>query len=293
MADNLPAELFGDELRIKQILNNLLSNAFKYTQKGKVILSISFKKDGDSVKLICRVSDTGQGIKDEDTKHLFTEYLRFNQEANRTTEGTGLGLSITKELAEMMDGDIGVESEYGKGSVFTVTVKQLFVNEKIIGAEAAQKLRDFTYTDKKGDTKLVRKYMPLGTVLVVDDVGTNLYVARGLLAPYGLSIDMVKSGMDTINRIKQGKVYDIILMDHMMPEMDGIETVKILRGMGYQSPIVALTANAISGQAEIFKQNGFDDFISKPIDILQLDAVLNKWIRTKTPNAAAEDFPSR
>jgi signal transduction histidine kinase/DNA-binding response OmpR family regulator/HPt (histidine-containing phosphotransfer) domain-containing protein len=279
--ENLPAVLFGDELRIKQILNNILSNAFKYTESGSVRLTVSHSLLDDKVQMIFRVTDTGQGMKPEDLERLFSEYSRFNASSNRTTEGTGLGLSITKKLVTMMDGTIEVESEYGKGSSFTVRIVQGYVDERVIGTELSQKLRQFTFSRDKETAKLqiVREAMPYGSVLIVDDVETNLYVAEGLMSPYALQISTVNSGYAALNLVESGKVYDIIFMDHMMPKMDGIETTKRIRALSYKGFIIALTANAITGNDVMFLQNGFDDFISKPIDIRHLNTILNKYVR--------------
>jgi signal transduction histidine kinase/CheY-like chemotaxis protein/HPt (histidine-containing phosphotransfer) domain-containing protein len=285
--EHIPSTLFGDELRIRQILNNLLSNAFKYTDRGRVSMSICAEFNQESrVTLVFRVSDTGQGMTQEQLARLFTEYTRFNMEANRMTEGTGLGMNITRYLVNMMAGEIFVESEPGKGSVFTVRLPQGLVDSGVLGSELAESLKQFSLgkaLQKKKFPQIVREYMPYGTVLVVDDVETNLYVARGLMAPYGLTIETAESGFEAIEKIKNGAVYDLIFMDHFMPKMDGIEAVKIIRDHGYTRPIVALTANALSGQAEIFIANGFDDFISKPIDIRQLNSILNKLVRDKQP----------
>jgi len=283
--ENLPVLLYGDELRLKQILNNLLSNAFKYTEKGFVKLSISHKAEGEEVILSFAVEDTGQGMKPEDKERLFSEYLRFNAEANRITEGTGLGLSITKKLADMMDGSIKAVSEYGKGSTFTVTVRQKAVECGVIGPEVAERLRSFKFAGDRHTARLqiTRKPMPYGSVLLVDDVEINLYVAEGLLALYELKVEMADSGFAAIEKVNSGKTYDIIFMDHMMPKMDGMETTRRLRAYGYNGVIVALTANALAGNDEMFMRNGFDGFISKPIDIHELDVILGKFIRDRHP----------
>ncbi|MDR2578975.1 MAG: response regulator [Chitinispirillales bacterium] len=283
----LPSRLYGDELRLKQILNNLLSNAIKYTDKGHVKLSISHSVTDENVLLRFSIEDTGQGLTPDDKAKLFSEYQRFNALANRTTEGTGLGLSITKRLTEMMDGRIEVESEYGKGSVFTVEIVQKTVSCEAIGTEVSERLKSFTFTaDKKERRQKLRYIMPYGKILVVDDIETNLYVARGLLTLYQINIETVNSGFAAIDLVKSGKTYDIIFMDHMMPKMDGIETTQKLREMGYGGPVVALTANALSGNEEMFQSHGFDGFISKPIDIRRLDATLNRFIRDKYPEEA-------
>jgi signal transduction histidine kinase/CheY-like chemotaxis protein len=293
--ENIPSTLFGDELRIRQILNNLLSNAFKYTDKGEVSMPVSaeYAQQGEAsrITLVFRVADTGHGMTREQTEKLFDEYTRFNMEANRTTEGTGLGMSIAKYLVSMMGGGISVESEPGKGSVFTVRLPQGITDSGVLGSEAAGSLKQFRSgkaARMKMSPQIIREYMPYGRVLIVDDVETNLYVARGLMAPYGLSVETAISGYEAINKIKNGSVYDIIFMDHYMPNMDGMEAVRILRDLGYMYPIIALTANVLAGQAEIFVENGFDGFISKPIDIRQLNASLNKLIRDKYPPETVE-----
>ena len=293
--DNIPAKLIGDELRIKQILNNLLSNAFKYTEAGKVILSVyshtvKDTSENDEVMLNISVRDTGHGMTLEQVEKLFDEYSRFNEESNRTIEGTGLGLSITQRLINLMHGKIHVESKPGVGSIFSVSLRQGMVDSEILGRELAAGLQQFQVNDlrftKRG--QIDRDPMPYGKVLVVDDVEANLYVAEGLLKPYMLNIETVISGHAAIDKIKDGNVYDIVFMDHMMPEIDGMETTKQLRELGYTAPVVALTANAVAGQADIFMQNGFDNFISKPIDIRQLDTVLNKLVRDKQPPEVIE-----
>jgi len=291
--ENIPMTLFGDELRIKQILNNLLSNAFKYTEAGKISLSIAVEPSNDpsAITLLFRVSDTGQGMTREQIDKLFDEYTRFNLEANRSTEGAGLGMNITKRLVDLMDGEILVESAKGRGSLFTVRLPQKIVDNGILGKAVVENLMQFRLgrmSQIKKAPQVVREYMPYGKVLIVDDVETNLYVAKGLMSPYGLSIDTAMSGFEAIDKIKSGLSYDIIFMDHFMPKMDGIEAAKIIRESGYTQPIVALTANALTGQTEIFMANGFDGFISKPIDIHQLNAVLNKLIRDKYPAETVE-----
>ena len=289
-----PMVLKGDELRVKQVLNNVLSNAFKYTTAGTVTLSIDTEPIAgadDKVTLILRVKDTGQGMTKKQVAQLFDEYSRFNAEANRETEGTGLGMSITRNLIRLMDGDILVESEPGVGSEFTLRIPQTVGGPEVLGAEMAENLHNFR-TSSRTQMKRVqisREPMPYGSVLIVDDVETNIYVAKGLLAPYELKIESADSGFVAIDKIKLGKVYDIIFMDHMMPKMDGIEATRIIRDFGYTQPIVALTANAVAGQADIFLGNGFDDFISKPIDIRQLNSVLNKLIRDKQPPHVIEE----
>jgi signal transduction histidine kinase/DNA-binding response OmpR family regulator len=293
--ETFPAKLWGDELRVKQILNNLLSNAFKYTREGRVSLRIEWERAGDDVMITFTVSDTGIGIKPEDMSKLFSEYTQLNARANRNIEGTGLGLSIAKKLCTMMGGSITVESEYGVGSSFSAKILQKTQEDAPIGHEVADKLKNFHFTASSVSRvkHINRAWMPYGRVLVVDDVETNLDVARGLMIPYGLVIDCVKSGFEAIERVKaigegDGSVpkYDVIFMDHMMPEMDGIEATRAIRseiGTSYAAavPIVVLTANALAGNEEMFLASGFNDFIPKPMDIKRLDMALNRFIRDK------------
>jgi CheY-like chemotaxis protein/two-component sensor histidine kinase len=297
-SEDIPVTLYGDELRIKQILNNIITNAFKYTEAGKITMtaSVEYKKheqtEEPGIELIFRISDTGRGMKSEQVDKLFDDYTRFNLRANRTTEGTGLGMGITKRLVQLMNGDIRVESEPGKGSVFTVRLPQRIVaGTGVFGKELAESISQLSYdqpVQKKNGPQIVREYMPYGSVLVVDDMEPNLYVARGLMFPYGLSIETAASGAEAISKIKNGAKFDIIFMDHFMPKMDGMEATKIIRELGYMRPIVALTANALVGQADMFMENGFDGFISKPIDIRQLNTTLNKLIRDRYPAETVE-----
>jgi len=293
--ENTPLEFLGDELRIKQILNNLLSNAFKYTDNGEIEFNVSFEpvdddKQDENVILIFKVRDTGQGMNQEQLDVLFDEYTRFNNEVNRATTGTGLGMSITKQLVNLMNGEIKAESEPDKGTIFTVRIPQKRVNQSVCGPEFTEKLRDinFIVSSITKKTQFFREYMPYGSVLIVDDTESNIYVTKGMLLPYGLKIDTASSGFEAIDKIKNGNIYDIIFMDHMMPKMDGIEAVKIIRDMDYKNNIVALTANAIVGRAEMFLQNGFDGFISKPIDSRELNFYLNELIRNKKPAEVIE-----
>jgi CheY-like chemotaxis protein/anti-sigma regulatory factor (Ser/Thr protein kinase) len=287
--ENLPALLIGDDIRVKQIFNNFLSNAFKYTKEGSVDWSITFEREGDEVTLISTVKDTGVGITPENIDRLFNVFSQVDTKANRGTEGTGLGLSITKSLVEMMGGTITVESEYGAGSTFTTRFKQQYADDRIVGRETAGKLSEFRYFDQKRDrsAKLVRNQLPYAKVLVVDDVQTNLDVARGMLKPYGMTVDLVTSGQAAIDLIRKGAVrYDAVFMDHMMPGMDGVEATRIIReeiGTAYAKDvtIIALTANSILGSEEMFLNHGFQAFLSKPIDMVKLDAVINAWVRNK------------
>ena len=300
--ENIPSHLMGDELRIKQVLNNLLSNAFKYTKEGNVKFSIQVKPaaygdsiyggiSDDTVTLIFTVSDTGQGMTKEQIGMIFDVYSQFNKKANRSIEGTGLGMSITHNLISLMKGNITIESELGKGSSFTVRLPQGLCDSRVLGNEVARNLEQFHMRSKDfiEKVKMPRDPMPYGSVLVVDDVDANIYVAKGLLSLYDIKIYSAKSGSSAIEKIKNGEKYDIIFMDHMMPEMDGIEATRHIRELGYTDPIIALSANAIAGQVDVFKRNGFDDFISKPIDLRHLNLLLNKYVRDKQPRAVIEE----
>jgi len=291
--ENLPSQLIGDELRIKQILNNLISNAFKYTHEGRINMQLTREEGGgdSDITLVLVVSDTGQGMTAEQVRKLGDKFSRFNTEVNRKTEGTGLGMNITQNLISLMNGDMTIESTPGMGSTFTVKLPQKCDGAPPIGKEQAENLMrlNIKNTSKYRNAQIMQEFMPYGRVLVVDDVESNLYVARGLMAPYGLSIDIAISGFEAVDKIKVGNVYDVIFMDHMMPRMDGIEATKLIRSLGYEGSIVALTANALAGQEEMFLKNGFDDFISKPIDIRQLNNSLNKLIRDKKPVELVEE----
>jgi signal transduction histidine kinase/CheY-like chemotaxis protein len=285
IAEDTPHDLIGDELRIKQILSNILSNAFKYTDRGSVTLSVAAEMiNADNIILILNVKDTGQGMTAEQVKMLFEEYTRFNLDANRTIVGTGLGMHITKRLTDTMDGEIYVESEPGNGSEFTVRLPQKRIGTDVCGKDLAKKLSGSPFRNKMMNrSHIIHEYMPYGRVLVVDDVESNLYVAKGMLLPYGLDIETAVNGFDAVEKIRNGNVYDIIFMDHMMPKMNGLEATKLIRDLNYKQPIVALTANAVVGSSEMFLANGFDGFISKPIDIRELNTSLNRLIRDKQP----------
>ena len=387
---NVPNALFGDEIRIRQILLNLLDNAVKYTDKGFISFSVKGELiDEDTVSLTMEIKDSGRGIKQVDIVNLFIEYVQFDEEKNEGITGTGIGLSIAKALANIMGGDITVQSEYEAGSIFTVTLLQkihsseplafvtnsdeknviLYERRKIYAdsvaysfenlgisctlvssdSEFEEKIRDqefsfifisiskynknkntisnFGATSKivlitefggeVSDKSLNCLTMPIHTIsianilnnmsdsslackennelvtagfiapdariLVVDDINTNLKVTAGLLLPYKTQVDLRKNGLDAITALKNAH-YDLVFMDHKMPKMDGIETTLHIRKMGEEDPyfknvpIIALTANAILGIKEMFTANGFNDFLSKPMDTVKLNAILEKWI---------------
>lgn len=272
---NIPAMLFGDETRLRQVIVNLLSNAVKYTNSGTITLSVDYeKKDDKEIQLQIQVIDTGIGITKENKEKLFQSFQRVDLEHNRNVEGSGLGLTITKQFVDMMDGTIYVSSEYGKGSTFIVNVPQKIIDQTPMG--------DFKASVKTEETvSSNRFYAPEVNVLAVDDVLMNLKVFEALLKGTGVNVDIVTSGLDAI-KCAQQKHYDIIFMDHMMPDMDGIETYKNMRAidtLNNRTPVIMLTANAISGVKETYMKEGFSDYITKPVKMETLDAVILKFVR--------------
>ena len=385
---NMPNELYGDAVRIRQVLLNLLSNAVKYTEKGFISLSITGEMtDKNIVVLTMQVEDSGKGIKQEDREKLFTEFTRFDMTKNVGVEGTGLGLVITRNLVKAMNGEIEVQSAYGEGSTFTVTLPQTVINNdklavvenpeeknvliferrdifvtsiiktmdnlsisyKLVSTESefydevikneysfiflasvlyerikkryadfittakvllitefgesiieqnastittpifslpiANSLNGVTciFTHSSNNVTIERFKAPTAKVLVVDDINTNLQVVEGLLRPYEIKVDVCKNGITAIEMIKSEN-YDAVFMDHIMPEMDGIEATALIRELGVivpyykELPIIALTANAVSGTKEMFYKHGFNDFLPKPIDTIQLYSILERWI---------------
>ena len=287
------SRLRGDELRIKQILNNLLSNAIKYTEAGTVELGLDCFREENIVWLTIKVSDTGRGILEENLDKLFIDYYQVDVKANRKIEGTGLGLPITKRLTEMMNGELSVQSEYGKGSVFTVKIAQEYVNDARIGFHVADNLQHFRYSDEKRNQaiRFKRVKLPYARVLVVDDNLSNLDVAKGLLIPYEMKVDCVSDGEQAVSIIHTGRFhgeesrYDAIFMDLMMPGMDGMEATRRIRAIdtdyAKNIPIIALTANTLAGNDQSFADSGFQALLLKPIDLSCLDEVIRYWIRDK------------
>ena len=279
---DLPTHIIGDVQRIKQVLNNVLSNAFKYTKKGIVVFSIKAEKDKKGkTTLVIKVKDTGCGMTSEQTTLIFeTEFNRFKTAGADDVEGTGLGMNIVKQLISLMDGTITVESEPGIGTVITMTIPQEVEVDTVIGEKNVKTLQslDFSQYSSGHASKTIITGMPYGRVLVVDDVESNLFVAKGLLAPYNLEVELTDCGYDAVSRVKSGNEYDLIFMDHMMPGIDGTETTKLIRESGYTNAVIALTANVFDTQSNSIEMHGFTDLISKPIDKKQLDACLMKYI---------------
>lgn len=275
--EDMPTILCGDEVRIRQVLLNILSNASKYTKKGGITLSVKWRSVGEKqIELEASVIDTGIGIKQENMDKLFGAFDRVDEERVHAIEGTGLGLSIVQRLMELMHGGITVESEYGKGSVFTVTFRQRVINPSPLGALMAE-----AGTEKKREKYVPSFQAPDAKVLVVDDNKVNLTVIRGLLKKTGMQITCVETGKECLELTKK-EMYHIILLDHMMPEMDGIETLVRLKtdesNLCQQSAIIALTANAIAGMRDMYLEKGFTDYISKPIDGIGLEKILKQYL---------------
>lgn len=273
ISEKLPSVLFGDEVRMTQIISNLLTNAIKYTKEGSVTLDISCKQSMKNwAELKIQVTDTGIGIRQDDIEHLYDSFQRLDERNTRGIEGTGLGLSIVKQLVELMDGQIMVDSIYQKGSTFTVIIKQAIVDAAPIG-------EFFIKNEKKeGLPKYQKRFeAPLARVLVTDDNEMNLLVAKKLLRDTRVQADFAKSGMECLKYTNE-KEYQLILMDHMMPEMDGIETLHQIRnqrnGFCKETPVVALTANAMSGAADFYLKAGFQGYLAKPINGIMLENML-------------------
>jgi len=275
--ETLPKVLKGDEIRIRQVLNNLLSNAVKYTKEGCITFSVKGAYSQDDFILEFSVEDTGIGIKPEDMKLLFGSFQRLEEQKNKYIEGTGLGLNITKHLTEMMGGSIEASSEYGKGSCFVVKIPQ-----KVVDASPLGKM-DETYRGTSSSRENIESglYAPTAEILVVDDNEMNLLVAKLLLKKTGVQLTLAHGGRECLELCRNHK-FDLILMDHMMPEPDGIETLHLLRAdegnPNRNTNVIVLTANAISGMDEMYKQEGFTDYLSKPILVHKLEEMLCKYL---------------
>ena len=271
----LPSKLYGDELHIKQVITNLISNAVKYTSEGSVTFRVYHKViDEDNIDLYFSIKDTGMGIKPEQREELFDSFKRLEIEKNRNIQGTGLGLSIAKQLTERMDGELTVESEYGKGSEFTMRVKQKVTEKTPIGGEADKKQSAENVNSSHFTAEEAR-------VLVVDDNNVNVMVIKSLLKRVLIKTDTALSGKECIEKTKENK-YDIILLDHMMPELDGVDTLKMIRNddgnKNKDGIIIVLTANAIAGCRETYLECGFDDYFSKPILADDFEELLIKYL---------------
>jgi len=285
---SMPSVLLGDELRICQILNNLLSNAVKYTENGSISLFVRGIRDKDGFILHMSVEDTGTGIKPENMDKLFESFKRLEIEKNRFIEGTGLGLNISKQLTELMGGDIGVTSEYGKGSCFTVNIPQQIVRDIPLGKLDEAYRRDIV--DKKEDR--FKLYAPTAEILVVDDNKMNLSVVSALLKRTAIKLTLAGSGTECLELCKKNR-YDIILMDHMMPDPDGIETLHMLRkdrnSKNRSTEVIVLTANAIAGMSKMYLEEGFSDYLSKPVVAEELEKIIAKYLPANKLNIIEEE----
>ena len=264
---SIPRVLYGDSVRVKQVILNLLTNAAKYTDEGKIVFSVNSVKKDNIIRLIISVEDTGRGIKEENINKLFNKFERLDEENNTTIEGTGLGLAITKKLVDLMHGNIVVQSKYGKGSKFTVSIDQGIVDNPNIKLE---------------ETSIIMESMDLHDkkILLVDDNKLNIKVACKLLEPYKIDITTLLSGEETIELLKKDNNYDLILLDDMMPKLSGTETFnKIKEDKLFDGPIVVLTANALTGEKEKYLEIGFDDYLAKPIENIELNRVLKKYLK--------------
>lgn len=277
--ENLPCEMWGDPIRTRQVVINLLNNAVKYTKEGGITLTVAGEYTAeDRILLSIAVADTGIGIKEEDLSKLFRNFERVNLDENRNVEGTGLGLVITQKLIEQMDGGIEVESEYGTGSVFTLYLPQGIVNNMPLGDFQKR----YQITAKQSRQQYRESFIaPEAKILVVDDTAMNLMVITQLLKKTQVQVDTCTNGRECLEMICR-EHYDVIFLDHMMPEMDGIETLEALMLMNDHqcqgTPVIALTANAIVGVREMYMEKGFDDYLSKPVEGADLEAMLRQYI---------------
>lgn len=263
---SIPEVLYGDHTRLKQIVLNILTNAAKYTKDGFIEFKISSVIKDDICRLIISVEDSGIGIKPEKIDNLFTKFDRLEVEKTITIEGTGLGLAITKKLVDLMHGKIVVQSVYGQGSKFTVALDQKIVAEKAPMEIEEEETKQLTFEGKK--------------ILVVDDNKVNLKVAMRLLKSYKVDVETIDNGFEAIEKIQNKEIYDVILMDDMMPKMSGTETFQKLKEIeNFHIPVIALTANAISGMREKYLSLGFNDYLSKPIEKTELNRILTKFLK--------------
>ena len=273
----IPKNLYGDNIRIKQCILNLITNAIKYTQKGSFTLSLSHKKiDDETIALTVKVSDTGIGIKTEDIDKIFSPFDRVEEVRNKTIEGTGLGLSIVQSILALMNSRLFIKSEYNVGSEFSFTINQKVINSEEIGF--------IDYNQEKSDSLETYKeklHAPNAHILFVDDTQINLDVVSGLLKRTGIQIDTATSGMGALRKVCENK-YDIIFIDHRMPGMDGIETLEAMNllseNLNKGKPCIALTANAIQGSREMYLKSGFTDYLSKPVNPDKLEELIRKYL---------------
>ena len=286
--EDLPTALYGDEIRIKQILINILGNAVKFTKKGYILLKAECQREDDKhCSMRISIKDTGIGIKDEDKENIFSSFTQVDTKKNRTVEGTGLGLAISKKLVELMGGDIWVESEYGKGTTFVYT-RECEIADPVPVGNIEKRM-----SEVRSEAYRVSFKAGGASVLIVDDNDMNLEVAKGELLPYGIDVHTAISGAEAIENFSKRK-YDIVFIDHMMPVMDGVETLNRLRRLpgGDRTVMIALTANALSGVEAEYKALGFQDFLAKPVELEKMDEMLRKYLPAEMIREIKDSAPA-
>lgn len=276
--ENIPAKLYGDEVRIRQVMNNFLSNSAKYTHEGSITFGVDYEEKSEGeIWLIITVSDTGIGIKEEDLEKLFASFTRIEEKRNRNIEGTGLGLSLTKNLVDLMQGEITVKSIYEEGSCFTAKIPQKIIDKTPMG-DFDKRYRQYIH---QSEEQAISLCAPDAKILVVDDVPMNLIVVKGLLKATKIQIDTAKNGASCLELVQKNR-YDIIFLDHLMPEMDGIETLQNMKLLeenpNRNTPVIMLTANAIVGAKEEYMEAGFTDYLTKPVQETLLHEMIMKYL---------------
>ena len=278
VAPDIPSVLYGDKGKIKEVITNILINAVKYTEEGYIDFRVSCINKGTNSALVISVEDSGRGIKPENIKKLFNKFERNEEDKNTTIEGAGLGLAITKKLVEMMGGKIIVQSVYGSGSKFTIYIQQKIINKPILTPKLKEIDENLSFEGKR--------------ILVVDDNILNVKVVETILKKLKPTIDFCESGPECVEKIKNGEQYDLILLDDMMPKVTGAETLQILREIpGFNTRVVVLTANAITGSKEKYIEIGFDDYLSKPIEKKELQRVLKRFLNNEYEPSKFEPIP--
>lgn len=276
--ENIPAKLYGDEVRIRQVMNNFLSNSAKYTHEGSITFGVDYEEKSEGeIWLIITVSDTGIGIKEEDLEKLFASFTRIEEKRNRNIEGTGLGLNLTKNLVDLMQGEITVKSIYEEGSCFTAKIPQKIIDKTPMG-DFDKRYRQYIH---QSEEQAISLCAPDAKILVVDDVPMNLIVVKGLLKATKIQIDTAKNGANCLELVQKNR-YDIIFLDHLMPEMDGIETLQNMKLLeenpNRNTPVIMLTANAIVGAKEEYMEAGFTDYLTKPVQETLLHEMIMKYL---------------
>ena len=294
ISPTVPKVLYGDTVRIKQIVGNVLSNAFKYSLAGQITLDIDVQPDctcEGEVELVITVTDTGIGMSQGQVSEIYDAFSRFH-ESTHSAQGTGLGMPIVFNLLDTMGGNVTVQSELGQGTTVKIFLPQAHLDKVLIGEAFSRHFKPGDDLSPKSTEITQQAIQPklVGHVLVVDDSDSNLYVAKGLLELYGLTVTTCLSADQAISRIKKGASYDLILMDYMMPGLDGIQALETLHGLGYSKPVVVFTASTMLGQRELFLSKGFDDFLSKPIQSDELSRILAKFLDMPSTYAISQDY---